>query len=235
MAAAAGRGGACRLSYLPHAAVAGGRRRSPLRALRDRSHAPVRHRGVQAAWRLEQKRRSVAAAPEGERELRAEPFQPRTLEAVERADLGRGQQSVGRFRRAGIELGLSCGEARTARRAGSGVSSVARCRNAAAAAAPPRACARPAERSISAATASSGPAAACARCHARRSGSASGSVASARARCAALPVSGRGRLVDSGPDKGMTEPHPGTEFDQSRSLGRGRRFGADPLPLGCTP
>ena len=50
------------------------------------------------------------------------------------------------------------------------------------AAAPPRACARPAERSSSAATASSGPLAACARCHARRSGSSCGSVASASAR-----------------------------------------------------
>ena len=55
--------------------------------------------------------------------------------------------------------------------AGSGVSSAARCRNAAAAASPPRPCARSAERAISAATASSGVAVACARCHARRSGS----------------------------------------------------------------
>ena len=70
-----------------------------------------------------------------------------------------------------------------ARRAGSTVSSTERCRNAAAAATPPRACARPAERSSSAAASSSGPGVARARCQARRSGSVSTTVASARARC----------------------------------------------------
>ena len=45
-----------------------------------------------------------------------------------------------------------------------------------------RACARPAERSSSAATSPSGPGAACARCQARRSGSSCGSVTSASAR-----------------------------------------------------
>ena len=69
------------------------------------------------------------------------------------------------------------------RRAESGVSSAARSRNAAAAAMPPRACARPAERSSSSATDSSRPEVARARCQARRSGSDSGSVASASARC----------------------------------------------------
>ena len=57
-------------------------------------------------------------------------------------------------------------------------------RKAAAAARPPRACARSAERSSSCATSSSGPGVACARCQARRSGSTSGSVASASTRCA---------------------------------------------------
>ena len=57
--------------------------------------------------------------------------------------------------------------------------------NHAAAARPPRASARSAERSSSSATSSSGPSAACARCHARRSGSTGGSVASANARCGA--------------------------------------------------
>ena len=74
--------------------------------------------------------------------------------------------------------------ARCARRAESGVNIAARSRNAAAAAKPPRACARAAERSSSSATSSSGTDAACARCHARRSGSMSGSVAAASARCA---------------------------------------------------
>ena len=75
-------------------------------------------------------------------------------------------------------LAWAAASARSARRAGSPVSATARCRNAAAAARPPRACARPAERSSSRATSSSGPAAAAARCHARRSGSTSRSVAS---------------------------------------------------------
>ena len=80
------------------------------------------------------------------------------------------------------KLACAAASARSARRAGSTVSATARCRNAAAAATPPRACARPAERSSSAATSSSGPGVAWARCQARRSGSVSGSVASARAR-----------------------------------------------------
>ena len=61
--------------------------------------------------------------------------------------------------------------------------SAARCKNAAAAPTPPRACARPAERSSSAATSSSGPGVARARCQARRSGSVSAAVALARALC----------------------------------------------------
>ena len=72
--------------------------------------------------------------------------------------------------------------ARPARREGSGVRATARSRKAAAAPKPPRACARAADCSSSSATSSSGTDVACARCHARRSGSLSRSVASARAR-----------------------------------------------------
>jgi hypothetical protein len=79
-------------------------------------------------------------------------------------------------------LASAAASARSARLAGSAVSATARCRNAAAAATPPRACALPAESSSSAAISSPGPGIARARCHARRSGSISGSVASARAR-----------------------------------------------------
>ena len=61
--------------------------------------------------------------------------------------------------------------ARSLRRPTSAVSPSARWRKAAAAATPPRACARPAHRSSSSASVSSGPTAAAARCHARRSGS----------------------------------------------------------------
>jgi len=80
-----------------------------------------------------------------------------------------------------LDARCAAANARTPRRAGSGVSLIARSRKAAAAANPPRACVRPADRSSSAATSSSGPAAAWARCQARRLGSVPGSVASARA------------------------------------------------------
>ena len=72
---------------------------------------------------------------------------------------------------------------RCARSVGSLVSATARPRKAAAAATPPRARALSADRSSSAATPSSGPDAALARCHTRRSGSFSASVASASTRC----------------------------------------------------
>ena len=55
------------------------------------------------------------------------------------------------------KLACAAASARSARLAGSWVSATARSRNAALAARPPRACARPAERSSSAATSSSGP------------------------------------------------------------------------------
>ena len=106
--------------------------------------------------------------------------------------------------------------------AGSGVSSAARARNAAAAAAPPRACARSAERSNSSATASSGPDAACARCQARRSGSVSGSVASASARCASLPLGRCRRPVGRGAHEWMPEPDPGSRSRSAARLRPGR-------------
>lgn len=59
---------------------------------------------------------------------------------------------------------------RSACRAGSAVRATDHSRNAAAAAIPPRACARPAQRSSSVATSSSGPATAWAQCQTRRSG-----------------------------------------------------------------
>ena len=44
--------------------------------------------GVQPPGRLEQQRRRVATAPGGERDLRAQPLQPRALELVDRRELG---------------------------------------------------------------------------------------------------------------------------------------------------
>jgi hypothetical protein len=68
-------------------------------------------------------------------------------------------------------LACAAARARSDRGPSSPVSLTARCRYAAAAAIPPRACARPADRASSAATSSSGSGAAAAVCHARRSGS----------------------------------------------------------------
>ena len=145
----------------------------------------ARQRGIERfepSGGIEKERRSVAAAREDERDLRAQSLQPGALKLVQRGDLGGRQQRLGGLAASRLELGLRGGERPRAASAGSGVSSAARSRNAAAAAMPPRRRARPAERSSSSATVSSRPAAACARCHARRSGSTCGSVASASAR-----------------------------------------------------
>ena len=101
----------------------------------------------------------------------------------ERSRLGRRQQGQRVVERAGVHLGLRARSRRCTWRGRVGVRAAAWSRNAAAAAIPPWASARPAERSSSAATASSGPTAAQARCQAHRSGSVSGSVTSASARC----------------------------------------------------
>ena len=79
-------------------------------------------------------------------------------------------------------LACAAPSARSLRRDGSSVNSTERCRKAAAAAMPPRAWARAADRSSSAATSSLERGVPLARCQARRSGSVSGSVASASAR-----------------------------------------------------
>jgi hypothetical protein len=100
---------------------------------------------------------------------------------------------------------------------------------AAAAASPPSACARPAERWSSAATTSSGPGADWARCQARRSGSISGSVASAEP-CGQLAVLPRRRPVGRRAQQRMPKPHVNAELAQAgrrRRRGRRGRFGRD--------
>ena len=94
----------------------------------------------QQGWR-------VAATPAGERDLRAQPLQPGAVKLVERGKLGGRQQLERLVRCRSIELRLGSGQSTSAPLRGSGVSSAACARNAAAAAAPPRACARSAERS----------------------------------------------------------------------------------------
>ena len=121
--------------------------------------------------------------------------------------------------------------ARAARRAGSSVNTDERSRNAAAAANPPRACARAAERSSSAATSSSGIDVACARCQARRSGSIVRIGRSARARWTSLRSSARGCPVHRRTRQRMTEDDPGTQVQQAVRLQRSRRRLGDPEPL----
>ena len=140
---------------------------------------------------MEQHRWSVAAACEGEREARTKPLQPGTPKVVELTHLRGRQQLVGRVSGAPTPSSASAARWRACTAGGSGVSSAARSRNAAAGAAPSRVRARSAGRSISSATVSSGHGAAWARCHARRSGSASGSVA--RPRPDAPPAGHRAR------------------------------------------
>ena len=181
-----------------------GRAARPARPRRPRAAEPFRsarpHRGherlevrlarqvgverLEASGRAEQQPSGVAAALLLQRDLPAQVLHLGGLQR-RRAALPRPRPAGpvrrrARRRRASPwppRAGAAHGEP------GSGVSIAARSRNAAAAAMPPRACARPAERSSSEATSSSGPGAAWARCQARRSGSTSGSVTSASARC----------------------------------------------------
>ena len=79
-----------------------------------------------------------------------------------------------------------------------------------------------------AATSSSGPAAAAARCHARRSGSASRSVASASARCDRPALVGAGRPVHRRAHQRMTEGHALADRRAARPLGAPSRRPAIP-------
>ena len=100
------------LGRLPHpdgaAEPAGEHRRSERFEIRL-----ARQRGIErleAFGGLEQQRWGVAAAPAGERDLCAQPLQPRALKLVERAHLRGGEQLGRRIRRGSLELGLSGGE-----------------------------------------------------------------------------------------------------------------------------
>ena len=79
------------------------------------------------------------------------------------------------------------------------------------------------------------PAAAWARCHARRSGSACGSVASASAACSCCLLGERRRPVDRRTHQRMPEPHPPAELDQPRLHRRARRLDRDAQPPGRPP
>ena len=154
----AGRRGARGCRRLPHAAGPGqvtGENRGPERL-------QVRLAGQRGVERLEQQGRAeqepgrVASATLVEGDLAAQALLLCGLQRVQRPGHGRGEQPKRRVQRAGVAHGPG-GREQPLRPAGRvGVSSAARSRNAAAAASPPRACARPADRSSSAATSSSG-------------------------------------------------------------------------------
>ena len=158
------------------------RRRAP----RDRSRAPAPARVDSRRFAASQKQAAgFLAAPLLQRDL-APQAPPHAPARARRATLTRPAKSPSAASGApASRLAPAAASRRCARCAGCGVSAAARSRKAATAAKPPRAWARPAERSSSVATSSSGIDAACARCQARRSGSTSGSVACARARCTA--------------------------------------------------
>ena len=141
--------------------------------------------GLELLGRLRQQRRGVATRAGGERDLPAQQAARACWSSSSGPAAAMLSRSSAASNAPARRLAWAAARARPARGPGSPVSSTARCKNAAAAAIPPRACARPADRSSSAATPSSGPGAAVARCHARRSGSRSRSVTSANARCAA--------------------------------------------------
>ena len=111
-----------------------------------------------------------------EGDLGAQQIDTRAAELVERPGLRGRQELRAASNCPAPRLAWAAASDRSAFRAGSPVSATERFRNAAAAARPPRAWARPAETSSSSATSSTGPVAATARCQARRSGSASRSV-----------------------------------------------------------
>ena len=124
---------------------------------------------------------------------------------------------------AGLEMCVAAAaKIRSARREGSAVSATDRSSSAAAAASPPRARARPAERSSATAISSSGPGDPSARCHTRRSGSFSGSVASASARCAACRSASGRRSVRGRSHQRVSERHPDADLDEPGVDRRGR-------------
>ena len=115
--------------------AAGGQRRAERVA---EARGPARGERFEALGRLEQRGRAVATT--GVRcHLGAQQLRVGATELVEGSGLRHAKQPPGRFRRPAWCLACAAASARCARRAGSGVSSAARSRKAAAAARPPRA------------------------------------------------------------------------------------------------
>ncbi len=227
-------GGAGYLLHVPGVAEAAGEDRGG-----ERFEARLaRQRGVerdQALGGVEQQWRCVAAAPAGERELRAQPLHPRALELVERGELRAREQRVGRFRSARLQLRLRGGERTHSSTRGIG-SQLGRPlqegggrRNAAAAL-------RPAGRALQLIRHPLvGPG--------RRLGTVPGASIGiglligrlGQRSMHLLAVARVGGPVGRRADQWMPEPHPDTEFDQRGGLGRPPRVAPDPKPLGRAP
>ncbi len=181
-AVAAGRRGAAHLAHDPpietRPAKIDGSERFQVRLARK-----IRHRAARDAWLRRGAVGERRCRVEREHDLGAQPVQLRALKLVQRRTLGGRQELLRRLRYAGLVASLAL---RRAPRAASGrirgqlgrsLEERGRCGDA------PRAC-RALGRALELlGQVSSGPEAACARCHARRSGSRLGSVASASARC----------------------------------------------------
>ena len=189
--------------------------------LRGSRRGPARGRAARDAWRRRAASRGASLARRMAKAIRARSSSacacpssssgPARAEATSPSAASNAPAAV---------WARAAARARLAWVSGSGVSRTACSRKAAVAAAPPRACARPAQCSSSAARFSSGPGAPWARCHARRSGSVSGSVAAASARWTAWrSLVGRG-AVDRRADQRVAESDAFAELAQVRG-GRG--------------
>ena len=184
---------------------------------------------------VEQQRRRVAAAPAGERDLGAQPVQPRALQLVERAQLRDGEQLQRGVGRAGVELGLRRGQRpraprrRVGRQLGRPLQERGRRRDAAAGLGPAgRALELGGDRLVGSR---------------RRVGAMPRPAVGVELRVGRLGQRAvhlrrsprRRRAVGRRAHQRMPEPHPCAELDQPRRLGRRRRVAPDPEPLGRAP
>ena len=188
------------------------RSRRPRRPGRFRERAPGRTAPGQAGG-IQQQPGCIAAMPRGEGDVAAQQVDPGPLEFIQQPGLRHRQQVQGLAERAGLHFGHHGGQdALGTPGRMSAVSTTDRSRNAAAAASPPRAWARPADTSSSAATSSSVPTTAWARCQAQaiRIGQRVGHLGQ---RTVQLPSVGeRGRPVSCPARQRMPEAHPEAEF-----------------------
>ncbi len=196
------------------------------------------HRGVErfeAPGGIEQQGRSVAAARAGERDLRAQALQPRALKLVERGKLGGGQQLERRVRCRGLELRLRGGQGPPAplRRIRGQLRRVrqerrGRCGPSTGLCPVGRALQLGGHRLVDAHRRVG-------EMPRRRSGSVSGSVASANARCAARRSDRGSSPVHGGAHQWMPEADTGSDLDELRVLCRRERAPFDAEHAGGAP